>query len=118
MRLRQLINAHRLTVREVFNPFDTRIDYVAQCSCGWPKDRVSEYSKEANAVDAWASHLAWESVGKFEAVVSMACSNCGGPAENLRPYRDVCPTDRGDEVRSGMEPICADCLRDEAEEES
>jgi hypothetical protein len=29
------------------------------------------------------------------------------------PYRDVCPTDRGDEIREGIEWWCEECVEDE-----
>lgn len=44
------------------------------------------------------------------------CVNCGSePAENLRYYRDVTDTDRGDWVQEGYEHVCDDCMREEDE---
>ncbi len=43
------------------------------------------------------------------------CINCGRPAQYSRPFRDVCPTDRGDAVRDGLEPICGECLSETAD---
>jgi hypothetical protein len=49
------------------------------------------------------------------------CANCGlveDESDDNRPgfiaitYRDVCPTDRGDEVREGEEWLCDDCYMD------
>ena len=37
------------------------------------------------------------------------CVDCGDTATHIRHYRDVCPTDRGDEVREGDEGVCDDC---------
>ena len=37
------------------------------------------------------------------------CSSCGEPT-NLQVWtKDVCPTDRGDEIRAGWEWFCTDC---------
>jgi len=49
------------------------------------------------------------------------CANCGLIEDpynedrcgfNAIPYRDVCPTDRGDEIREGTEWLCDDCYQD------
>lgn len=47
------------------------------------------------------------------------CANCGRTRDDdpeihfvSREYRDVCPTDRGDEIREGIEYICLDCAEE------
>ena len=37
------------------------------------------------------------------------CVDCGEPGTHTRFYRDVCPTDRGSEVREGEEWVCNEC---------
>jgi hypothetical protein len=34
------------------------------------------------------------------------CVECGKLCYSVRYYRDVAPTDRGDEIREGYEPYC------------
>ncbi len=52
--------------------------------------------------------------GQYE-LEGTPCVNCGKPTSLTRPYRDVTPTDRGDEVREGNEPFCLDCIENDAE---
>ena len=37
------------------------------------------------------------------------CMDCGKSATHTRHFRDVCPTDRGNEVREGEEWVCDEC---------
>jgi len=37
------------------------------------------------------------------------CVECGEHGTHTRRYRDVCPTDRGNEVREGEEWVCDEC---------
>jgi hypothetical protein len=42
------------------------------------------------------------------------CAECGKRTGTmLSPYRDVCPTDRGDEIREGVEYVCSECSEEE-----
>jgi len=55
-------------------------------------------------------------------VTKLRCVNCGTIEEDEGseiltafysvPYRDVCPTDRGDEVREGSDWYCEQCYLD------
>jgi hypothetical protein len=40
------------------------------------------------------------------------CDSCGAEATHWRFNRDLCPTDRGTEVREYIESLCDDCAEE------
>lgn len=88
-------------------------EYADHCQCVWFDERVANelligsVEIAARMVTLRLTEDVCPCCGEREA--ADPCEECGEPGTHMATSRDICPTDRGDEVREFEEWVCNQC---------